>query len=92
LAPDGAQYSQNNKLLQQDTINISQNEIGIVGSWFVFFLGVPDEDLILCHILLCIKMMPRVQRAQDEYTDAYKKSQAPHRSDLVLIVFADGER
>ena len=37
-------------------------------------------------------MMPRVQRAQDEYTDAYKKSQAPHRSDLVLIVFADGER
>lgn len=36
--------------------------------------------------------MPRVQRAQDEYTDAYKQSQAPHRSDLVLIVFADGER
>lgn len=54
--------------------------------------GVPDEDLILCNILLCIKMMPRVQRAQDEYTDAYKQSQAPHRSDLVLIVFADGER
>ena len=37
--------------------------------------------------------MPRAQRAQDEYTDAYKQSQA-HRPDRLRssLVFADGDR